>query len=266
MAIKRTYLTLLILLYYWFNMKSIQSANSESAPLVGDNIQLHKGQECFTHHYLLSTSVTWCYLRRCRTFRFAIHYTCTLQCLWAVFGRKLLHEAETWVRTVFQLHATYVWAGETAKTQQITSSKDKDKDKDLFIDPQEFVVGYSKAPEQLQSSARPIYVILTLWRGRGANQPPYALLHRSSPRYALRHRRRRWYSYHKQQRSGIIKAYPLSTPRCWKEQHLNSTRVKFANSTGSESYYYALCFAMGLNEQTEYVFRQALSIRVHTLG
>ena len=28
--------------------------------------------------------------------------------------------------------------------------------KDLFIGPQEFVVGYSKAPEQPQSSARPI--------------------------------------------------------------------------------------------------------------
>ena len=33
-----------------------------------------------------------------------------------------------------------------------------------------------------------LYVILTLWRGRGANQPPYALLHRSSPRHALRRR------------------------------------------------------------------------------
>ena len=33
----------------------------------------------------------------------------------------------------------------------------KDKNKDLFISPQEFVVGYSKAPEQPQSSARPIY-------------------------------------------------------------------------------------------------------------
>ena len=32
----------------------------------------------------------------------------------------------------------------------------RDKDKDLFIGPQEFVVGYSKAPEQPQSSARPI--------------------------------------------------------------------------------------------------------------
>ena len=32
----------------------------------------------------------------------------------------------------------------------------KDKDKDSFIGPQEFVVGYSKAPEQPQSSARPI--------------------------------------------------------------------------------------------------------------
>ena len=30
------------------------------------------------------------------------------------------------------------------------------KDKDLFIGPQEFVVGYSKAPEQPQSSTRPI--------------------------------------------------------------------------------------------------------------
>ena len=28
--------------------------------------------------------------------------------------------------------------------------------KDLFIGPQEFVVGYSKAPEQPQSSAKPI--------------------------------------------------------------------------------------------------------------
>ena len=28
--------------------------------------------------------------------------------------------------------------------------------KDLFIGPQEFVVGYSKAPEQPQSSARPM--------------------------------------------------------------------------------------------------------------
>ena len=31
-----------------------------------------------------------------------------------------------------------------------------DKDKDLFIGRQEFVVGYSKVPEQPQSSARPI--------------------------------------------------------------------------------------------------------------
>ena len=30
------------------------------------------------------------------------------------------------------------------------------KDKDSFIGPQEFVVGYSKAPKQPQSSARPI--------------------------------------------------------------------------------------------------------------
>ena len=36
------------------------------------------------------------------------------------------------------------------------SMVNKDKDKDLLIGPQEFVVGYSKAPEQPQSSARPI--------------------------------------------------------------------------------------------------------------
>ena len=35
-------------------------------------------------------------------------------------------------------------------------NKDKDKDKELFVGKQEFVVGYSKAPEQPQSSARPI--------------------------------------------------------------------------------------------------------------
>ena len=40
----------------------------------------------------------------------------------------------------------------------ISKYKDKEdkEDKDLFIGPQEFVVGYSKAPEQPQSSARPI--------------------------------------------------------------------------------------------------------------
>ena len=37
-----------------------------------------------------------------------------------------------------------------------STSSNKDKDKDLFIGPQEFVVGYSKAPEQPHSSARPI--------------------------------------------------------------------------------------------------------------
>ena len=41
-------------------------------------------------------------------------------------------------------------------THKAMANKDKDKDKDLFIGPQEFVVGYSKAPEQPQSSARPI--------------------------------------------------------------------------------------------------------------
>ena len=41
-----------------------------------------------------------------------------------------------------------------------------------------------------QSSSRPV-CHSRLWQGRGANQPPYALLHRSSPSYALRHRRRR---------------------------------------------------------------------------
>ena len=67
--------------------------------------------------------------------------------------------------------------------------KDKGKDKDLFLGPQEFVVGYSKAPEQLQSSARPICHSHAMTR-TGVNQPPYALLHRSSPRYALCHGRR----------------------------------------------------------------------------
>ena len=40
--------------------------------------------------------------------------------------------------------------------QLIFHQINKDKDKDLFIGPQEFVVGYSKAPKQAQSSATPI--------------------------------------------------------------------------------------------------------------
>ena len=35
-------------------------------------------------------------------------------------------------------------------------NKDKDKDNNLFIGPQEFVAGYSKAPEHPQSGARPM--------------------------------------------------------------------------------------------------------------
>ena len=46
------------------------------------------------------------------------------------------------------LKASFVYMNNLAET--------KDKDKDLFIGPQEFVVGYSRAPEQPQSSARPI--------------------------------------------------------------------------------------------------------------
>ena len=61
--------------------------------------------------------------------------------------------------------------------------------KDLFIGPQEFVVAYSKAPEQPQSSARPICHSHAMTR-TAVNQPPYALPHRSSPRYALSHGRR----------------------------------------------------------------------------
>ena len=70
----------------------------------------------------------------------------------------------------------FMWANEYASTpaipegrkvspQRFISSlhyKDKYKGKDSFTGPQEFVVGYSKAPEQPQSSARPVYVILML--------------------------------------------------------------------------------------------------------
>ena len=68
------------------------------------------------------------------------------------------------------------------------------KDKDLFIGPLEFVVGYSKAPEQPQSRARPICHSHAMTRtGREpATICIAALLHsyRSSLRYALRHGRR----------------------------------------------------------------------------
>ena len=50
------------------------------------------------------------------------------------------------------------------------------KDKDSFIGQQEFVVRYSKAPKQPQSSTRPICHSHTMM-SMGANQPPYALLH-----------------------------------------------------------------------------------------
>ena len=75
-----------------------------------------------------------------------------------------------------------------------SSYKDKDKDKDPFIGPQEFVVGYSKAPEQPQSSARPICHSHAMTRtGRDPTTIRIAA-YRSSLRYALRHGRRLYHS------------------------------------------------------------------------
>ena len=64
------------------------------------------------------------------------------------------------------------------------------KDKDLFIGQQEFVVGYSKASEQPQSSARPTCHSHAMMRAKPATICICTLLHRSSLRYALRHGRR----------------------------------------------------------------------------
>ena len=68
--------------------------------------------------------------------------------------------------------------------------KDSDKDKDLFIGPQEFVVGCSKAPEQPQSSARPICHSHTMTRTGREQATLRIAAYKSSLRYALRHGRR----------------------------------------------------------------------------
>ena len=62
--------------------------------------------------------------------------------------------------------------------------------KDSFIGPQEFVVGYSKVPEQPQSSARPICHSHTM--ATTGRQPATICIatYRSLPCYALRHGRR----------------------------------------------------------------------------
>ena len=69
------------------------------------------------------------------------------------------------------------------------SASEGDKDKDPFIGPQEFVVGYSRAPEQPQSSTRPICQshAMTSTGSEPANTRIAA--YRSLQRYALRHRR-----------------------------------------------------------------------------
>ena len=67
-------------------------------------------------------------------------------------------------------------------------SKDKDKDRIriYLLACRNLLWDILRLPSS-RRAALGLYVILTLWRGRGANQPPYVLLHRSSPRYALRH-------------------------------------------------------------------------------
>ena len=71
------------------------------------------------------------------------------------------------------------------------SIKVKDKDKDSFTGLQEFVVGYSKAPEQPQSSARPTCHSHTM-TSMGCEPATIRIAaYRSSPHYALRQGRRR---------------------------------------------------------------------------
>ena len=65
----------------------------------------------------------------------------------------------------------------------------KDKDKDSFIGSQEFVVGYSKAPEQPQSSARPICHSHTMTSTGREPATIRIAAYRSSLRYTLRHGR-----------------------------------------------------------------------------
>ena len=65
-----------------------------------------------------------------------------------------------------------------------------DKGLFYFIDPEEFVVGYSKAPEQPQSSTRPIchsYAMTSTGRKPATIR---IAAYRSLPHYALRHGRR----------------------------------------------------------------------------
>ena len=62
----------------------------------------------------------------------------------------------------------------------------KDEDKDLFIGEQEFVEGYSKAPEQPQSSAP--HICHSYAMARTGCEP--ATIRICSPRYALHYGRR----------------------------------------------------------------------------
>ena len=64
------------------------------------------------------------------------------------------------------------------------------RDKDSFISPQEFVVGYSKAPEQPQSSARPICHSHTMTSMGREPATMHIAAYTSSTHYALCHGRR----------------------------------------------------------------------------
>ena len=67
-----------------------------------------------------------------------------------------------------------------------------DEDKDLFIGRQEFVVGYSNAPEQLQISSSASLICHSHAMTRTGHEPAtirIAAQELSLPRYALRHGR-----------------------------------------------------------------------------
>ena len=68
------------------------------------------------------------------------------------------------------------------------------KGKDPFIGQQEFVVGYSKAPEQPQSSARPICQSHAMTKKEREPATIRIAAYWSSPHYALCHGRRPYHS------------------------------------------------------------------------
>ena len=110
--------------------------------------------------------------------------------LWLYVINSACHRVSIWDESAICLKvktSAYLWQGSKTMVQDIKQGclRIRIRIRVYLLSWRNLLWDILRLPSS-RRAALGLYVMLTLWRGRGTNQPPYTLLHRSSPRYALR--------------------------------------------------------------------------------